>query len=170
MGELPLEAGGVKLTVACPRPAVAVTPVGAPGRPLTPVITAVGVDAADAVPTVFVTVTVARSVAPTSAADGRYHVWVAPRMGAQLDPALSHRLQTCAAVIGADPPHLPGSACRIPPTRAVPLTTGASSASGATGSVCDLHATRDGNGENVVSVLGCVPSGATVTRNLPPIV
>ena len=30
----PLEAGAVKLTVACPLPAVAVTPVGAPGGPI----------------------------------------------------------------------------------------------------------------------------------------
>jgi hypothetical protein len=31
MGVLPLDAGAVQLTVACPFPATAVTPVGAPG-------------------------------------------------------------------------------------------------------------------------------------------
>ncbi len=31
IGEPPLEAGAVKLTVACALPAVAMTPVGAPG-------------------------------------------------------------------------------------------------------------------------------------------
>ena len=33
MGLPPSDAGGVKLTVACAFPAVALTPVGAPGRP-----------------------------------------------------------------------------------------------------------------------------------------
>ena len=59
MGLPPLEAGGVKMTIACAFPAIAATPVGAPGT----VITSTGVTPLDGleagpIPTALVALTV----------------------------------------------------------------------------------------------------------------
>ena len=53
----PFELGAVQLTVACPLPAVAVTPVGAPGAVAAGVTALLGLDAVP-VPALFVAVTV----------------------------------------------------------------------------------------------------------------
>ena len=59
IAEPPFDAGAVKVTVAWPLPAVAVTPVGAPGT-VAPWSGVTGFDGAEAapVPTPFVAVTV----------------------------------------------------------------------------------------------------------------
>lgn len=64
-------------------------------------------DVADADPTAFVAVTVARSREPTSAEVAVYVDAAAPAMGAHEPPLFEHLSHWYAKLIGVDPVHVP---------------------------------------------------------------
>ena len=78
IGEPPSDAGAAKLTDAWPAPAVAVTPVGAPGRLPAGRDGVVGADVATCWPMASVSVTLALTVIPRSAPVSRYVLSCAP--------------------------------------------------------------------------------------------
>src|SRR5437868_4004359 len=75
-------------------------------------------------PALFVSLTSARMVEPTSSVPGTYELPVAPGMSTQLPPAESHR-RNCTVNVPGVPGHVPGMSVRPLPTTETPARDGA---------------------------------------------